>query len=147
MIHKVLVFICEFQIHNSRSQNVVFQDVSHILAPTTAAGGEFGEPSGKQILHFSMCTIIKLSELLLSQGALLFLSFNPTLPILHLQIEKLMLVGIPVWIKDPWLKPLSRFISADYIYFEIPAKAFKSQAILLYIPAIEWGIFTRHQFQ
>lgn len=135
MIHKVLVFIWEFQSHHWRHQNVVFQDVSHILAPTTAAGGDFGEPSGKQILKFSMCTVIKLSyriSCLLIHRALWFCSYNPTLPISHLQIVKVMLVGLPVWIKVLKFELLSRFISADYIYFEISAKAFKSQAIFLY---------------
>lgn len=135
MIHKVLVFIWEFQCHHSRSQNVVFQDVSHILAPTTAAGGDFGEPSGKQILKFSMCTVIKLPfrlSRLLIQKALWFHRYNPTLPIVHLQIVKLMLLALPVWIKDLRFELLSRFISAKYIYFEISAKASKSQAIFLY---------------
>lgn len=57
-----------------------------------------------------------------------FPSHNPTLPISHLQIVKLMLVGLPVWIKSLGLGLLNRLISANYTYFEISAKAFKSQA-------------------
>lgn len=66
-----------------------------------------------------------------------------TQPISHLQIVKFMLLVI----KSLGFELLSRIISANYTYFEISAKAFKSQAIFLYHTATEWRAFSRHQFQ
>lgn len=146
MIHKALTFIRKFQSYHSRNQNIVFQDVSHILAPTTAAGGDFGEPSGKNIQRFSICAIIKLSlrtSCLLVQGAHWFLSYNTTLPILPLQIVKLMPVELPAWVKGLRLEPWKW---ADTFLLKYLLRLSNLRHFFLIIPASVWRPFWRYQF-
>lgn len=146
MIHKVLTFIKEFQSYHSRNQNVVFQDVSHILAPTTAAGGDFGEPSGKNIQRFSMHAIIKLSfstSYLLVQGAHWFLSYSTTLPTVPLQIVKLMPVGLPAWVKGLRLEPWKW---ADTFLLKYLLRLSNLRHFFLIIPGSGWRLFSRYQF-